>query len=275
MRPCVPSASASDHLARDPPRVRVGGWRASAFAAIVASVWLAPLESSAQHFYAGLGYGLERPLEAEPAAEDCSRVWLAPRSGCETGGDRAPFRIFGKFSIAPSMEPGDAPVVGRIEKIEWLAEQGSEFALEDSAESIEPEKRRSLSRFISPSFDISTFGVPGQGALNPFIGGGMGAVRTGSGEAPVTSSWDTGRFVPGASKVGTAWMVTAGVAATLGARTTVELSWRYNHLGEAKTGRGSGRVEWRERGQPIPTNLAPTSEEAKSHGVRLSLHYGF
>lgn len=273
MRPCVPSASASAHLARNP--TGIGGRRALTVTAIAASVWLAPLESSAQHFYAGLGYGLERPSEAEPAAEDCSRVWLAPRYGCESGGGQAPFRIFGELSIAPSLELGDAPAVAPIEKIEWLAVQGSEFAFEDSAESAKPEERRSLSRFIAPSFDISTFGVPGQGAFSPFIGGGMGAARTGSGEAPVTSSWDTGRFVPGASKVGTAWMVTAGVAATLSARTTVELSWRYNHLGEAKTGRGSGRVEWRERGQPIPTNLAPTSEEAKSHGVRLSLHYGF
>ena len=89
------------------------------------------------------------------------------------------------------------------------------------------------------------------------------------------SSWDTEPFVPGASKVGTAWMVTAGVAATLGRRTTVELSWRYNYAEEAKTGRGSGRVEWRERGRPIPTNLAPTSAEARSHGIRLSLRYGF
>jgi len=160
--------------------------------------------------------------------------------------------------------PDDAPCVGPIGKVGWQAVQGTVFAFEDRVDSTEPEKRPSLSRFIAPSFDISTFGVPGQGALSPFLGGGMGAVRTGSGEAPVSSSWDTGRFVPGASKIGTAWMVTAGVAATLGARTTVELSWRYNHLGEAKTGRGSGRVEWRERGQPIPTNLAPTSEEAKS-----------
>lgn len=274
MRSCLPLASASEPLAKDPPSVRSGGSRALAFAAITAAVWLAPIESSAQHFYAGLGAGLERPPKTESADSGCSGAGPASRYGCETGGGPAPIRIFRDPIAAPALEPIARSAAAGIPQIERLAEERAEFESGDAVESAAPEKRRSLSRFIAPSFDMPAFGAPAQGALSPFLGGGMGTVRTGGGETSI-SSWDTGRFVPGASKVGTAWMVTAGVAAILSARTTVELSWRYNHLGEPKTGRGSGRVEWRDRGRPIPTNLAPTSAEAKSHGVRVSLHYGF
>lgn len=272
MRPCVPLASESKPFSTSRFRFRIGNCRA--FAAIAVAVWFVPLDASGQHFYAGLGYGLERPSKAEPADEDCSAVRPASRDGCETGASRTPFRMFEDLTDAPAVEPVVEPPTLRTARIAWITGQGAEFAFEDPSDSSEREERRSLSRFIAPSFDIPAIGAPGQGSLSPFLGGGMGAVRTGSGEASM-SAWDTGPFVSGASKVGTAWMVTAGVAATLSPRATVELSWRYNHSGEAKTGRGSGRVEWRERGRPIPTNLAPTSVEAKSHGVRLSLHYGF
>ena len=274
MRPCVPLASESKPFSATPFRSRIGGRPAFAFAGIAIAACFVPLDASGQHFYAGLGYGLERPSKAEPADGDCSAVRPAPRDGCGTGASRTPFRMFEDLAGAPAVEPVAEPPPLRTARIEWMTGQGAAIAFEEPSDSSEPEKRRSLSRFIAPSFDIPAIGAPGQGSLSPFLGGGMGAVRTGSGEAPI-SSWDIGPFVPGASKVGTAWMVTAGVAATLSARATVELSWRYNHSGEAKTGRGSGRVEWRERGRPIPTNLAPTGVEAKSHGVRLSLHYGF
>ena len=247
MRPCVPFASAREALTANRLRFGLGGSGAPACAAVAALAWLLPLESSAQHFYAGVGYGLERPPEAGPGEGD------------------APFLMLEGLTVVA----GPAAVT-----TEDLAGESPELALEDRADSAGPGNRRSMSRLISPSFEIPAIGAAGENALNPFVGGGLGAVRTGSGDTG-TPFAEPGALPPGATKVGTAWMVTAGVAASLSPRMTLELAWRYNHLGGAKTGRGSGRVEWRDHGRPIPTNLAPTSAEAQSHGVRLSLRYGF
>lgn len=247
MRPCVPFASAREPLPANRPRSRFGRSGVPGCAAVVALAWLLPLETSAQHFYAGVGYGLERPPETARGEGD------------------APFLIFEDLTVLAG------PAIVTTEN---LAGERPELASEDRADTAGPENRRSMSRLIAPTFDITAIGAAGENALSPFVGGGLGAVRTGSGDAG-TPFAETGASPPGATKVGTAWMVTAGVAASLSPRMTLELAWRYNHLGGAKTGRGSGRVEWRDRGRPIPTNLAPTSAEAQSHGVRLSLRYGF
>ena len=71
-------------------------------------------------------------------------------------------------------------------------------------------------------------------------------------------------------------MVTAGVAAVLNARTTLELAWRYSDLGEVRTGRGAGRVVWRDGSrEPLPLDLAATRATLSSHGLRLSVRYAF
>ena len=217
---------------------------------------------------------MERPPGAKPGAGGCSGNWLSSRDDCKNGRSHPPFRIFGGLSVAPGLEPVPGPAAVPIVRLGGLIGQRPELAFEDRADSLEPTKQRPLSRFIAPTIDVPAIGTSGEGSVSPFLGGGLGTVRTGSGETGASFP-ETGPFLSGASKVGTAWMVTAGVTATLNPRTTLELAWRYNYLGKAKTGRSSGRVEWRQRGRPIPTNLAPTSVEAKYHGLRLSLRYGF
>ncbi len=265
MRSCVSLASTGDSLPENPSRFGLGRRGLPASAAIAAVLWLLPLEAPAQHFYSGMGYGLER------ADGDCRGGGRNPGDGCGTGEGLAPFLVFENPTAGPGLDSDAGPAA---ETIEGLAGDRPEFAFEDRAGSGDRGERPSLSRFIAPSFDMPGIGAPGKSAFSPFLGGGLGAVRTGSGEFG-TSFAEPGSFRPGATKVGSAWMVTAGVAASLDARTTVELAWRYSHLGDTKTGRGSGRVEWRDRGRSIPTNMAPTSAEAESHGVRLSLRYGF
>ena len=271
MQPCVPFASTGDSLRENPSRSGFGGPGLPTSAMIAAALCLLPLEAPAQHFYSGVGYGLERPPEAKPADGNCGGARRIPGDGCGAGEGLAPFLAFENPTVALGLDshPGPATVT-----IEGLAGDRPEFAFEDRADSGDRGERQSLSRFIAPSFDIPAIGALGERTLNTFLGGGLGAVRTGSGEIG-TSFAEPGPLRPSATRVGSAWMVTAGVAASLDARTTVELAWRYEHLGGTKTGRGSGRVEWRDRGRPIPTNMAPTSAEAQSHGVRLSLRYGF
>ena len=69
-------------------------------------------------------------------------------------------------------------------------------------------------------------------------------------------------------------MVTAGVATALSERTTLDLAWRYTDLGAIHTGRGEGRVVWRDGSrEPLPLDLAATRAKLRSHGLRLSLRY--
>ena len=69
-------------------------------------------------------------------------------------------------------------------------------------------------------------------------------------------------------------MVTAGVAAPLGERVTVDLAWRYTDLGAVHTGRGAGRVMWRVGSrEPLPLDLSETRAKLAGHGLRLSLRY--
>ena len=80
----------------------------------------------------------------------------------------------------------------------------------------------------------------------------------------------------GARRTDFAWMATAGVAATLGERTTLALAWRYTDLGAVHTGRGEGRVIWHDgRREPLLLDLAGTRAKFRSHGLRLSLRYAF
>ena len=59
-------------------------------------------------------------------------------------------------------------------------------------------------------------------------------------------------------------------------RATLDVAWRYTDLGEVRTGRGAGRVVWRDGSRgPLPLDLAETRARLGSHGLRLSLHYGF
>ena len=75
--------------------------------------------------------------------------------------------------------------------------------------------------------------------------------------------------VPGGSRTGLAWMVTGGVGMAVGERAILDLAWRYTDLGKVRTGRGPGRVVWRDGSrEPLPLDLAPTEARLKGHGIR-------
>ena len=64
-------------------------------------------------------------------------------------------------------------------------------------------------------------------------------------------------------------MVTAGVAASLSERVTVELAWRYTDHGSVHTVQGAGRVIWRDGNcGPQPLGLAATRARLADHGLR-------
>ena len=120
------------------------------------------------------------------------------------------------------------------------------------------------------------WGLRKLGLFNPFIGGGIGAARVAIDETRMTFPRTT-TIVPGTSRTGLTWMLTAGLRMSLGGeRTTLDLAWRYTDYGVIETGEGMGRVEWRDGSrEPLALDLAPTRAKLKNHGLRLSLRYAF
>ena len=238
--------------------------------------------AAADELYLRAGLGLDRPAETIFTDLDCSRASPAALYGCGKGGDGAARRSVGDFGAAPVLELGLGYAAMPALRLEALVEYRPRLAFEGRANFLEPGRRQSVAATLS-SFaamlagyvDLPGLGLPGLGPFEPFVGAGVGGVRTRTGETrmrfPATTT-----VVPGARRVGLAWMLTAGAAVALDERATLDLAWRYTDLGEARTGQGAGRVVWRDGSRaPLPLDLAATKARLAGHGVRLALRYAF
>ena len=238
--------------------------------------------AGAGDFYLRVGAGLDRPAEAAFTDLDCSSVSPIALYGCGRGGDGAPYRSVGDFGTVPVIELGLGYAAAPAVRLEVLAEYRPRFAFDGRANFLETGRRQSvaadlssLSAMLAAYVDLPGLGVPRLGSLEPFVGAGVGAVHNRIGETRMTFPKTT-TIVPGARRTDVAWMVTAGFAVPLNGRMTLDLAWRYTDLGEIRTGRGAGRVVWRDGSrEPRALDLAATRAKLRSHGLRLSLRYAF
>ena len=133
----------------------------------------------------------------------------------------------------------------------------------------------SVSGMLAGCVDLAGLGLPKPGPFAPFAGAVIGVAHTRIGKTTMTFPATT-TTVPGGRRTELAWMATAGLAAALDERVTLDLAWRYNDLGKIRTPRGPGRVVWRDGSrEPLPLDLAPTEARLEGHGIRLSLRYAF
>ena len=257
--------------------------RNARLAAVAVAVYMSMPSGAAGagDFYLRGGIGLDRPADTVFTDRDCSSSAPAALYGCGTGGDGAPYRSRGGYGTVPALELG-LGYAAAAARVEILVEYRPRFAFEGRANFLAPERRQSVtadlssvSGMLAAYVDLAELGLPKPGPFAPFAGAGVGAVRTRVGETRMTFPATT-TIVPGASRTDLAWMVTAGVAAALDERVTLDLAWRYTDLGKVRTGRGAGRVVWRDGSrEPLPLDLAPTRARLASHGIRLSLRYAF
>ncbi len=192
---------------------------------------------AAADWYLRAGIGIDHPWKTTFVDRDCSGGSLTPLYGCGTGGDGAPYRSVGDFGTAIPLELGLGYAATPSARIEVLVEYRPRFAFRGRANFLSPERRQSvdadLSSFagmLAAYIDLPAQGVPSLGSFEPFVGVGAGIVRTRIGQTRMTFPATT-TIVPGASRTGLAWMVTAGVAAALSERVTVDVAWRYTDLG--------------------------------------------
>lgn len=249
--------------------------------ALAAGTWLASGAAVAGEYYLRGGIGLDWPGETVFTDTDCSSAAPAALYGCGTGGDGASYRSAGDFGAVPAVELGLGYATGAI-RFEALVEYRPRYTFEGRANFLAPDRRQDVSAKLSSVWgmlagfvDLAALGLPKPGPFAPFIGAGVGVAHNRIGKTTMTFP-ATATTVPGGNRTGLAWMATAGVAAELNPRVTLDLAWRHSDLGEIRTRRGPGRVVWRDgRREPLPLDLAPTKARLKGHGVRLSLRYAF
>ena len=257
-------------------------WVRLGAALIAAGTSIGSGTAGAGDFYLRAGAGLDRPAETAFTDLDCSSVSPAALYGCGRGGDGAPYRSRGGFGTAPVLEFGLGYAAASAVRLEALAEYRPRFAFEGRANFLVPGRQQSveanlssLSALLVAYIDLSGLGVRKLGPLEPFVGAGVGAVHTRIGETRMTFPKTT-TIVPRSSGTDVAWMLTAGFGVPLGERTRLDIAWRYTDLGMVRTGRGGGRVVWRDGSrEPRALDLAETSGKLRGHGLRVSLRYAF
>ena len=199
-------------------------WRLRAASAIAVAGYMAvgAAEPAGADWYLRAGIGLDRPGKTVFVDRVYSCASPAALYGCGTGGDGAPYRSVGDFGTMTPLELGLGYAVAPAARLEVLVEYRPRFAFKGRANFLSPESRQSvaadLSSFagmVAAYIDLPGLGVPKIGPFGPFVGAGLGVVRTRIGQTRMTFPATT-TIVPGASRTGLAWMVTAGVAGGAG-----------------------------------------------------------
>ena len=238
------------------------------------------LSVEAGGYYARAGVGVSRPDGVEFADRDCSSESPAALYGCGVGGDGAPYRSRGAFGTVPALEAGLGRAVSSAVRLEVAVDYRPGFEFDGRANFLAPERRQSvaadvssLSAMLVAYFDMRRKALREVGTLGFVIGAGAGIARNRIGETRMTFPATT-TVVPKGTRSGFAWMVTAGVEVPVSEHARLTFAWRYSDLGEVRTGRGQGRVMWRDgRRDPLLLDLAETRADLQGHGLRLSLRY--
>lgn len=253
---------------------------AAALLGVLAAMVARPADAGEYYLRAGLG--ISHPAEAAFTDGDCSSESPAALYGCGLGGDGAPYRSRGAFGTVAALEAGLGYAVSSSARLEVVIDYRPGFEFDGRANFLDPGRRQSVAADVSSLSGTMAAYIdrPGPvlrkvGALGFFVGAGVGIAHNRIGETrmmfPATTT-----IVPGGNRNGFAWMVTAGVGMPLRERTRLELLWRYSDLGEVRTGRGQGRVVWRDgRRAPLLLDLAETQADLRSHELRFSLRYAF
>ena len=231
-------------------------------------------------FYLRAGLSLDLSRETLFIDRDCSSS--GNLYGCGKGPDGRPFNSSGKFGTTAGLEFGVGRVVSPSVRIEGTVAYRPRFTFEGHANFLERTRRQevsadlsSLSALVAAYLDLPAFGLPRLGPFSPFVGGGIGLSRIDIDETRMEFPRTT-TIVPGGHSVNFTWMLAAGVATTVGEGTTLELAWRYTDSGDVETGRGTGRVVWRDGSrEPLVLNLDETHADLKSHGLHVSMRYAF
>ena len=232
--------------------------------------------------YFRAGFELGWPEEARFADQECGSTEPAALYGCGDGIDGSPLGSQGDFGTTRGFEFGIGHFAASSLRLEAFISYRPNISFEGRANFLQTSDRQdvsadlsSLSGMLVGYVDLPGFGLSRLGALRPFVGAGGGLSRVEI-DATRMEFPRTTTIVPGGRRVNLAWMLTAGIAAPLGEGAMVELAWRYTDHGLIETGRGKGRIVWRDGSRaPLKLDLAETRARLEGHGLVVSLRYPF
>ena len=143
--------------------------------------------------YLRAGIGLDRPAETAFTDRNCSSTAPAALYGCGRGDDGTPYRSRGDFGTVPVLDVGRGYLAAPVARLEVLVEYRPRFSFEGHANFLEPSRRQSvapdlssLSGMVAGYVDLPGLGLPKIGPFGPFIGVGVGIVRTRIGQTRMT-----------------------------------------------------------------------------------------
>ena len=229
-----------------------------------------------EHFYVLGGAGLDLRATSRFKDKDCSSETPAALYGCGTGVDGAALSASGEFARAPGFEVGAGYAATTRVRVEAAVQYRPPFSFNGRANFLQTSGRQDVSADISSlSALLSAYlDLPGRGPFSPFLGCGGGLARNSIGETRMVFPRTT-TVVPGARRTEFAFILTAGAAARIRDRVSVDIGWRYFDAGAVETGRATGRIVWRDGSRnPLELDLAETRTDLSSHGLRVSLRYG-
>ena len=177
-------------------------------------------------FYVRAGAVPDWPAGTRFEDKNCGSTTPAALYGCGTGVDGAPLGATGDFSRTASFELGFGYAAAKRVRIEAAIQYHPKFSIDGRANFLQTSGRQDVSADLSSlsAVLIAYADFPGRGPLSPFIGCGGGLPRNSIDETRMEFTRTT-TVVPGASRAGFAFLLTAGDAARIRGKTTVDIGW--------------------------------------------------
>ena len=240
--------------------------------------------SNLNELYFRAGFELGWPEETRFTDQECDSTDPAALYGCGGGNDKLPRGSKGDFGRTSGFELGIGHFAATSLRLEAFVSYRPNVSFAGRANflQISTSDRQDVSADLSALsgmlvgyVDLPGLGLPRLGSLRPFVGAGGGLSRLEIDETRMEFP-RTMTIVPGGRRVNLAWMLAAGIAVPLGERAMVEVAWRYTDHGVIETGRGKGRIVWRDGSRaPLELDLAETRARLEGHGLVISLRYPF
>ena len=237
-----------------------------------------------ENFYFRAGVVLDRSGKTRFEDKDCSSTSPAALYGCGQGIDGAPLSSLGDFGTMAGFGLGIGYVAAPALRLEAVIQYHPSFSFEGRANFLQLQTTdrqevsadlSSLSGMLAAYLDLPGLGLPRLGPFSPFIGGGIGLSCIDMDETRMEFP-KSRTIVPGGQRVNLTWMPTAGMAASLGEKVTLDLAWRYTDFGTVESDRGEARIIRRDGSrEPLEIDLAETRANLSSHGLQVSLRYAF
>ena len=250
--------------------------RAAAAAAVTAAL-LGAAPAAAGGFYYRAGVGLDWTEETRFVDRDCSSQTAAALYGCGEGSGGAPRGSAGDYGTTPGIELGAGRGLTSFFRVEAVAQYRPGLDFRGRSNFSQTRGIQAVSAGLSSLSGLvaAYVQVPGLGAAAPFAGGGVGLARIAIGDTRMRFRKTT-TIVPGGRRLNRVRMATAGLAVTLCEWMALDLAWRWTDSGEVETGRGKGRIVWRDGSRdPVELDLAETWAELSSQGLRASVRCAF